>query len=99
MLDVRLSRSADADLFEIVYYTAERFGEAQSEIYSDGLLAAIDLLSEYPLIGTDASDVRASTRRLVHEHHNIFYEVLESEVLVLRILGPGQDPQEHLSVL
>lgn len=99
MRDVRLTRRADADLHDIVYYTAERFGVRQSEIYGEGLLTAIDFLREYPLLGVDASDIRANTRRLVHEFHSIFYEVFESEVVVLRILGPGQDPQKHLSIL
>ena len=96
MLELRLTKAADADLTPIAEYTIERYGLKQARAYADGLFKALALLTENPQLGSDQGQVRANTRRLVHESHRIYYEVGEAQVLVLRILGPGQDPLRQL---
>jgi len=90
--DYGLLRQAARDLEDIAEYSTRQFGVQQARIYGEGLLKAIERIAEYPLIGSDQSQVRAGLRRHVHAAHAIYYRVSGSRVIVLRILGPGQDP-------
>jgi len=45
MASYRLSRRADADILEIVAYTAKRFGVEQGRRYHDGLKRAFEVLA------------------------------------------------------
>ena len=92
MLRLRLTPAATDDLESIAKYTLERFGTKQAVIYEEGLLKAIALLQENPLLGSEQSKILPNTRRLVHESHSIYYEVGKAEILILRFLGPGEDP-------
>jgi hypothetical protein len=47
-------------------------------------------------IGNDQSPIKNNIRRHVHEFHSIYYRVDEDEILILRILGPGEDPLHQL---
>ena len=96
MLELRLTKAADADVAAIAEYTIERHGLKQARVYAEGLFKALALLTENPQLGSDQGQVRANTRRLVYESHGIYYEIGEAEILVLRILGPGQDPLRQL---
>lgn len=96
MPELRFTQAAAEDLASIADYTIERHGVRQARSYRDRLFRAFDLIVERPFIGSNQSHVRSDTRRLVHESHGIYYEVGSTEILVLRILGPGQDPTRHL---
>ena len=97
MHEVRLTQAADADIEAIAEYTIQRFGVRQARIYRDGLWNTFDILAEFPELGARQEHVGPSVRRFVHESHSIYYELGESEILILRILGRGQDPQRHFS--
>ena len=47
---VRLTAAAEADVRDIVLWTAKRFGEAQARAYSDTLSRAIRALAEGPAV-------------------------------------------------
>lgn len=96
MPKVRFTPAADADLGGIFDYTLERYGEEQAEKYYAGLIKTFELLAAHPLIGSDQSDTRSATRRVTHQAHAIYYRVGGAEVVIVRILGPGQDPLEEL---
>ncbi len=89
---IRLAPDAVEDLEAIAEYTIERFGLNQAALYREGILGAIDLLAENPLLGTAQESIMINARRFVHQSHVIYYEVALKEIVVLRILGPGQDP-------
>ncbi|MGI9302301.1 MAG: type II toxin-antitoxin system RelE/ParE family toxin [Gammaproteobacteria bacterium] len=96
MAEYWLLDSAEVDLNEIADYTIENFGIEQARVYKDGLTRAFQLLAENPLIGSDQGHIRSNVRRFVHKSHAIYYRLDGDDVLVLRILGPGQDPLHQL---
>jgi toxin ParE1/3/4 len=96
MPKVRVTPPAEADLVAIAEYTIEYFGARQAAIYRDGLLEAMAMLADNPFMGLDQDHIKPNTRRLVHQRHSIYYKIRQDEVLVLRILGPGQDPTRQL---
>jgi toxin ParE1/3/4 len=96
MREVRFSPEALDDIEAIAEYTFGRFGSVQAEVYGGHLLDAIDTLREVPHLGNKQDHILPNSRRLVHESHSIFYEITESSVIVLRVLGPGQSPEREM---
>lgn len=98
MANYRLSILADKDLGNIASYTIQRFGIRQANLYRDGLFKALETISDFPLIGSDQSQIKKNIRRHVHESHSIYYHVDADEIFILRILGPGEDPLQQLNL-
>ncbi len=97
MLECRLSRKAEADLESLIEYTVERFGIRQARIYCESIFRAFDLLCESPNLGTNQGHILPNMRRLTHESHGIYYRVDGNDVVIVRILGPGQDPTRNFA--
>lgn len=97
MFEVTFTPDAWNDLESIADYTDRRYGFEQCIAYQESLTEAFSLIAENPFIGSDQSDIRFGVRRFVRERHAIYYRVLDNEILVLRILGPGQDPLTNLT--
>ena len=62
-----LSRAADRDLDDIYVYTFREFGASQADAYFESLEECLTKLAENPLLGVDASNVRAGQRDLRDE--------------------------------
>ena len=96
MADYYLSKLADKDIGNIASYTIQRFGIRQARLYRDGLFKAFEMISDYPFMGSDQSQIKKNIRRQVFESHSIYYRVDVNAIFILRILGPGEDPLKHL---
>ncbi len=96
MIPLVLSQAADADLTEILSYGVEQFGEETGEAYVVGFDASFALIAEHPFAGAVHGDVRPPIRSLAHGSHRIFYDVLEGQVIVQRILHKAMDVERHL---
>lgn len=89
---VHLREEAANDLNSLAEFTLERFGAKKAAAYRDGVLDAFDLLLKFPLAGSDQSALRPGLRRYIHASHAIYYRIDGDDIIVSRILGPGQDP-------
>jgi toxin ParE1/3/4 len=91
-----LTTEAEADILDIYRYTFENFGEAQADIYHDGLHDCFELLADTPLIGRDYSFLRPGLRRYEHISHSVYYRLTDIGILILRVLHQRMDPARHL---
>jgi len=96
MTDYYLSKLAAKDIGNIASYTIQRFGIRQARLYRDGLFKAFEMISDFPFMGSDQSQIKKNIRRHVYESHSIYSRVDVNEIFILRILGPGEDPLKHL---
>jgi toxin ParE1/3/4 len=102
---VRLSFAAEADLDDIVFWTADRFGEAQARAYESILKNALLSLQNGPShagsrprpdIAPRLYALHAS-RHSRRARHIIFFELVGSDRIdVVRILRDGMDFRAHL---
>ena len=92
----KLTQAADDDLTELYSFTYAEFGEHQADAYFESLENCLAHLAENPQLGLAVEFVRASYRRFVHKRHSIYYKILKSEILVVRLLGPGMSPERNL---
>lgn len=96
MLKLSVTPKAESDLIGIWMYTCEEWGVEQADKYLDQLEVGMKQLIDHPSLGADYAHVFPGYRRLQVEHHAVFYQVLEPEVLVVRVLHEDMDAPERL---
>ncbi len=92
----QLTDEAARDVEEILAYSVNSFGVAQTEHYFEALKECIELLADNPNIGHSAKDILPEYLRFPYESHVIFYKRLSSSILVVRILHECMDPERHI---
>jgi toxin ParE1/3/4 len=95
MADYQLTHHAEKDLQAIARYTLQHFGVSQARRYRDKLFKMLDLLAEFPFIGSDQSPIKPNVRRHRFHSHVIYYRTDPKSIVILRILGTNQDPLLH----
>lgn len=78
----RLTRRARANIQEIIRYTDQHFGPAQTQEYLEGLYYSFDLLADNPKLGRDWAEGR---RRYVYRMHFVYYRLTEDGPLITEI--------------
>lgn len=96
MLKLSVTPKAESDLTGIWLYACEEWGMNQADKYLDQLEEGIKQLLGHPLLGADYSHVFPGYRRLQVEHHALCCQVLESGVLVVRVLHEDMDAPQRL---
>jgi toxin ParE1/3/4 len=96
MLKLNITPKAESDLIGIWVYTCEEWGVDQADNYLNQLEIGMKQLISHPSLGMNYAHVLSGYRRLQVEHHAVFYQVLESEVLVVRVLHEDMDAPERL---
>ncbi|WP_333606567.1 type II toxin-antitoxin system RelE/ParE family toxin [Arsukibacterium sp.] len=96
MLKLSVTPKAVSDLVQIWLYTCEEWGTAQADKYVDSLEVGMKQLLNHPLLGANYAHVLAGYRRLQVEHHAVFYQVLDAEVLIIRVLHEDMDAPQRL---
>ena len=87
---------ARAEARDIWHYTAEQHGPDAADAYLRDLDQAMQLVREFPDMGSDCSDVRKGYRRIRSGSHLIYYISRGTEIYVMRILHERQDAKENL---
>lgn len=96
MRKYELSRAAERDLDDIYVYTFHQFGALQADVYFESLEECLGKLAENPLLGVDASNLRAGYRRFVHQRHTLYYKKVKTGVRAIRVLGPGMSIERSM---
>ncbi len=84
------------DLEAIAEYTIEQFGIEQARDYRDQLKGCFEQLADNPGLGRAAEQLSAGLRRFEYRSHIIFYQAIDSDILVVRVLHYRMDVRRHL---
>ncbi|MCC5854082.1 MAG: type II toxin-antitoxin system RelE/ParE family toxin [Idiomarina sp.] len=96
MLQLSVTPKAKSDLLAVWLYTSTQWGPEQADAYLDQLALGMNQLTRHPQLGISYAHVLPGYRRLQVEHHCVFYRVLDSEILVIRVLHKEMDAPERL---
>lgn len=96
MLKLSVTPKAESDLVGIWMYTCEEWGVDQADKYLDQLEGGMKQLINHPSLGADCAHVFPEYRRLQVENHAVFYQVLELEILGVRVLHEEMDAPDRL---
>ena len=86
-----VSRAARVDLKNIAAYTQKVWGAEQRRTYLKGLDLAFHFLAENPLSGVACNYVAENLRKHRFESHTIFYEKLNNDIVIVRVLHKSMD--------
>jgi toxin ParE1/3/4 len=88
---------AEADLFKIYDYIAEKAGRAVAEGYIDRIETACQRLARFPKRGTARNDIMPGLRTIGFERRvTIVFRVSEQAVTIVRVFHGGQDFERKL---
>lgn len=83
-----LSRRASAEIDDIIRYTDEHFGRAQTAEYIQGLYYSFRLLADNPRLGKDWAQGK---RRYIYRSHYVFYRIMSDRIFITDIRNTRQD--------
>ena len=95
-MQVVLSSRARSDLIEIHSYIAER-SPAAADRLAARFSERFDELQEFPFLGPDRSELRASLRGLPIDGYIAFYLVEADRIAIVRILDGRRDIKQELA--
>lgn len=90
-----VSRAARADLKNVAAYTQKVWGAEQRRAYLKGLDLAFHFLAENPLAGAPCDYIVDGLRKYRLESHTIFYEKIDNEIFIVRILHKSMDVERN----
>jgi toxin ParE1/3/4 len=90
-----ISNAARSDLKNIGIYTQRVWGAKQRRIYLKGLDLMFNFLAENPLSGLPCNYIANGLRKHQFESHIVFYEKIEDQVLIIRILHKSMDVEHN----
>lgn len=87
----RLTPTAQRDLEDIWLYTAQTWSMAQADRYTDIIEDTFDRLLFMPEMARERLEFDPPVRIHPSAEHLIIYRVEEDQLVILRVLGAGQD--------
>ena len=88
---LRLSLKATADLQQVYLQGLELFGSRQADDYIEGLFAKLDLLAQFPRLGSARPELSADAHVIFYKSHAILYRIDDADVFVRRIRQGHED--------
>lgn len=95
-MHVVLSLRARTDLLEIHSYLAERSPSAADRLAAR-FSERFDELQNFPLLGPDRSELRASLRGLSIDGYIAFYLIEADRIVIVRVLDGRRDMEREFS--
>ena len=94
--ELDISPAAEAEIAEIWDYTASEYGLDAADDYVSDLDRVMVRLLDYPLMGTDCSEVRKGYRRIRAGSHMIYYVPTDDGIQIMRVMHVRRDAKRHL---
>jgi len=94
--DYKFSDKAERDLTDIIDYTLQQWGPAQTHIYIDGLEARGQLLADNPDLGTRRNALFEGLLSFPYESHILYYMKQAHGITIVRVLHQNMDPVKQL---
>jgi toxin ParE1/3/4 len=95
--EVSFRPQAETDLFALYGHIAEEAGDVVAGGYIDRIEAACMALAIFPERGTQRNDIRRGLRTMGFERRaTIVFQVMRTQVLIIRIFYGGQDYERTL---
>ncbi|QFT95206.1 Toxin ParE4 (plasmid) [Roseovarius sp. THAF9] len=91
LIAYQLTPAAQRDLEDIWLYTAQTWSMAQADRYTDIMEDTFDRLLFMPEMARERQEFNPPVRIHPIAEHLIIYQVERDQLVILRVLGAGQD--------
>jgi len=92
----KVSELASFDIDSIIDYTTINFGVDAMIKYHASLEQCFETLANNPKIGQQSDFILEKYYRFNHQSYVIFYQILNTEILIVRVLHKSMDVDNHL---
>ena len=90
MADYVLTEQARQDFRDIYRYSLKRWGEAQADKYTSGLLDQFDMLATFPGMGLPFYKPSYGLLKFPYEYHMIAYRIFDEATIQVVFVIHGQ---------
>jgi len=94
MAQVVWNRKAVRQFEKIQEYLSKEFGDKTTEEFTKRVFNFLDLLSNYPDLGTVENKERNIRGFLLHRHTTLFYKIGSDKICLLAMFDNRQDPKK-----
>jgi plasmid stabilization system protein ParE len=94
MAQVVWNRKAVRQFEKIQEYLSKEFGDKTTEEFTKRVFNFLDLLSDYPDLGTVENKERNIRGFLLHRHTTLFYKIGSDKIYLLAMFDNRQDPKK-----
>ena len=97
MREIQWLKEAESELADIISYVLNTHGQSTALRVYDEIIHRIDLLAEFPELGTFETQYRFNGMplRVLHSKHTrVFYCVLEAEIIVVLLWNNRMDDRK-----
>jgi len=92
-LEIKWTKKAANDFIEAQEYLLSTWGEVSSQKFTKKVFNFLDLLAEFPLIGTVEHRELNIRGFVIVKQLTLFYQVRDSKIILLRFYDNRQDPK------
>ncbi len=96
MASYRLSEIAGLDINDLYVDGVLKYGLRQADLYYNGLIERFEFLADNPDIGTNSDELAPNVQRFPYGRHVVFFISVDTETLIVRVLGEEMDFERHL---
>jgi plasmid stabilization system protein ParE len=93
-LDIQWTKRADKKFDQIINYLLEEWNSKVTSSFVKNIYDLVDLLAEYPEIGTMENFGKGIRGLTVVKQVNIFYKVKGNQLIILNFFDNRKDPKE-----
>lgn len=97
MAKIVWNKRAGKQLAELQSYLQKEFGEKTAQTFTYRVFKFLELLAQYPQIGTLENPEKDIRGFLLHRHTTILYKQQKEIVYILALFDNRQNPQKRLT--
>ncbi len=87
MGNYKFTNEAKEDLIRIYIYGVKKFGIQQADKYHLEFEEYFEIISNRPYTYQIAEYLNGDCRRYVHKSNTIYFQIMEDEILIVRVIG------------
>ena len=93
-LEIKWSKRADTKFDKILDYLVLEFGENVTRIFVKKVYSFLEVLSEFPEIGTMENKEKEIRGFTIIEQINVFYRIENEKIIILTFFDNRQNPKK-----
>ncbi|OFX25042.1 MAG: hypothetical protein A2033_10030 [Bacteroidetes bacterium GWA2_31_9] len=98
-LIIKLSKRADIKFDKILDYLLLEYGEESTKIFVKKVYNFLEVLSEFPEIGTIENREKGIRSFTIIEQINVFYRIENEKIIILTFFDNRQNPKKKSKII
>jgi len=93
--EIRLTKRANKKLVKIAEYLEDEFGTSSAQTFSTRIIDFLEVLSNYPNLGTCTDNKKKIYGFVLSKHITLFYRLTNKEIIILNLFDNRTNPNKN----